>query len=175
MAIKDVTIGSNAPQQVTVVAEIPKGSHHKYEYDVETGTIRLDRVIHSPVFYPADYGFIPETLSEDGDHLDVLIIISDPTFPGCVLNVRPIGALDMSDDKGQDWKIVGVAEGDPRLSKLNDISDLDEHYRKEIEHFFREYKQLEGKQVTVNSWCEKECAYDLIKQGMQKFKQSVGK
>ena len=105
MSIKDVSIGVHAPETVNVIVEIPKGSHCKYEYDE-----KLDRILHTSVIYPTDYGFIPETRSEDGDHLDVLVFLSEPTFPGCQLTVRPIGALYMEDDNSTDTKIIGVAE-----------------------------------------------------------------
>lgn len=169
MSFHNIKIGKDCPNSINVVVEIPKGSHHKYEYDEETDEIRLDRVLHSPVFYPTDYGFIPETRSEDGDHLDVLVIITQPLFPGCVVQVRPIGGLDMEDEAGKDWKIIAVAEKDPRLSTINDIGDLDEHYKKEIEHFFNVYKDLEKKWVNIKDYISKDKAREIIEISRQKF------
>ena len=169
MAYKDIKLGKKYPESFDVVIEIPKGSHHKYEYDEELDEIKLDRVLHSPVFYPTDYGFIPETRSEDGDHLDVLVIITEPLFPGCVVSVRPIGGLDMEDEAGIDWKIIAVADKDPRLSNIKTIDDLDEHYKKEIKHFFTVYKDLENKWVKIKDYHSKEKALEIIEESKVKF------
>ena len=171
MAYSKIQIGEKSPELINVVVEIPRGSHHKYEYDEELDEIKLDRVLHSAVFYPTDYGFIPHTRSDDGDHLDVLVIISDPTFPGCIVEVRPIGVLDMEDDKGQDWKIIAVADSDPKLKTINAIEDLDEHHKNEIQHFFEVYKQLENKEVSVRGWLGKDVAYKVIMDAEDKFQQ----
>lgn len=171
MAYSIIPIGDKAPEVINTVIEIPRGSHHKFEYDEKVDEIILDRVLHSSVFYPTEYGFIPHTRSEDGDHLDVLVIISDPTFPGCIVSVRVIGVLDMEDSAGQDWKIIAVAEKDPRLSGINTIDDLDEHTKKEIQHFFGVYKQLENKWVKVRNWKSQEEAYRLIKEAQRRFEQ----
>jgi inorganic pyrophosphatase len=162
MSLSKINIGNNSPDKINVVVEIPRGSHHKYEYDDNLEAIKLDRVLHSAVFYPMDYGFIPETLAQDGDHLDALVFITEPLFPGCVVTVRPIGALDMEDQAGQDWKIITVAETDPKLSNIQSINDIDNHYRNEIEQFFKEYKKLENKIVTVRGWLPKADAIKLI-------------
>jgi len=169
MAYATIPLGDKAPEVINVVVEIPRGSHHKYEYDEKFDEIRLDRVLHSPVFYPADYGFVPHTRSEDGDHLDVLVLITEPLFPGCVLSVRPVGVLDMEDNAGQDWKIVAVAEKDPKLSKIKDITDVDEHYKKEIVHFFEVYKHLEDKWAKVAGWLGKDEAYRILKEAQDRF------
>ncbi len=171
MSFAKVPIGDNVPQTINVVVEIPRGSHHKYEYSEELDEIMLDRVLHSAVYYPTEYGFIPQTRSEDGDHLDVLVVVTDPLFPGCVVAVRPVGVLDMEDDKGQDWKIIAVCDTDPKLKTVNDINDLDEHVKNEISHFFAVYKNLENKQVTVKDWKGKEDAYKLIIQAQDKYQQ----
>lgn len=162
MSFSKVKIGNSSPEIINVVIEIPRGSHHKYEYDEEMHEIKLDRVLHSSVFYPTDYGFIPDTRGDDGDHLDVLVIISEPSFPGCVMEVRPVGVLDMADDKGQDWKIIAVCNSDPRLKEMNSLEDLDEHHKNEIQHFFEVYKQLENKEVEVKGWLDKDRAYRII-------------
>lgn len=162
MSYSHLLLGNQAPEIINAVVEIPKGSHNKYEYDESLDLIRLDRVLHSPLYYPADYGFVPETRSEDGDHLDVLVIMTGSVFPGCLLSVRPIGVLDMEDEEGRDWKIIAVAEKDPRQSKLQDIDDVDDQYKNEIKHFFEQYKMLENKWVKVNGWMGKQDAYRII-------------
>lgn len=169
MSFNHVTIGKDAPEIINVVIEIPKGTHNKYEYDDQMEAIKLDRVLHSAVFYPADYGFIPHTLSEDGDHLDALVIITDPLFPGCVVSARPIGILDMEDEAGRDWKIVAVADKDPKLTQLKNMGDMDHHTKKEIEQFFKEYKALENKKVTVREWKSREEALRRIEMAMKKY------
>ena len=141
MSFSKIPLGSQAPEIINSVVEIPRGAHNKYEYDEEMDEIRLDRVLHSPLYYPTDYGFIPHTRSEDGDHLDVMMLITEPVFSGCVVSARVVGILDMEDEAGQDWKIVAVADRDPKLSEINDIGDMDEHYKKEIVQFFEQYKQ----------------------------------
>lgn len=163
MSFSHLTLGSQAPELITAVIEIPRGSRNKYEYNEETGIMQLDRVLHSPLFYPADYGFVPQTLSEDGDALDVVVLITQPTFPGCVLEVRPIGILDMEDEEGHDAKLIAVAHQDPYYKHINDIDDVNTHLKKEIQHFFASYKQLEiGKSVTVREWQNKEAAHTAL-------------
>ena len=138
----------------TVLAfiEIPRGSRNKYEYDEATGAFRLDRVLYSSVHYPTDYGFIPDTLAEDGDHLDILVLVQEPTFPGCLIDARPIGGLDMADEKGSDFKVLAVPVGDPRYAHVSTLEDLGEHWLREIETFFATYKLLEPKQTEVLGW-----------------------
>ena len=169
MSYHTIPIGAKAPEIINAVIEIPRGSHHKYEYDEKMDIIRLDRVIHSPVFYPTDYGFIPETRSEDGDHLDVMMLITEPVFSGCVVSARVVGILDMEDEAGQDWKIVAVADSDPKLSHVQDITDMDDHFKKEIVQFFEQYKQLEGKWATVKGWLDKKEAIKRIQEAQARF------
>jgi len=169
MSFHAIPIGQNAPEIINAVIEIPRGSHHKYEYDEQMDMIRLDRVIHSPVFYPTDYGFIPQTRSEDGDHLDVMVLITEPVFSGCIVSARVIGILDMEDEAGQDWKIVAVADRDPKLSDIKDIGNMDEHYKKEIVQFFEQYKQLEGKWAKVKGWLDKAEAMKRIEEARLRF------
>lgn len=130
---------------VEAVIEIPAGGRNKYEYDPIRCCFRLDRVLYSSVHYPTDYGFIPDTLAEDGDHLDILVIVEEPTFPGCHVPARPIGVLDMLDVNGEDEKILAVPVGDPRFAQVMDIGDLSPHWLREIENFFATYKTLEDK------------------------------
>lgn len=162
MSLAKVEIGELAPDVVNAIIEIPKGSSNKYEIDVETGVVRLDRVLYSPLFYPYDYGFIPQTVYTDGDPLDLLVLISHPTFPGCVVEVRPIGILGMRDEKGRDDKVLAVATRDPRFSGIMSLEDMGEHTRKEIVHFFEVYKELEDKTVEVLGWEGAETAKELI-------------
>lgn len=148
--------------EAEAVVEIPRGSRNKYEYDPRTGAIRLDRVLYSPLHYPADYGFVVGTRSADGDHLDVLILTYEPTFPGCHLMVRPIGVLDMHDEKGHDQKILAVPVGDPRFDDITDLPQIPRHFLEEIEHFFTVYKTLERKPVEIHGWSDAEAAVRLI-------------
>jgi inorganic pyrophosphatase len=146
------------------IIEIPKGSRNKYEMDHETGEIHLDRVLFSSVHYPTDYGFIPGTVSGDGDPLDVLVIIEEPTFPGCHMKVRLIGALLMRDEKGLDEKLIAVPIADPRFDGILDIGDLQPHWLLEIENFFMTYKNLEGdKETKVEGWKKAAEAGALLK------------
>ena len=128
---------------IDVVIEIPRGSRNKYEYDHDHHIFRLDRRLFTATVYPADYGFIPDTLSEDGDPLDALVLLDDPTFPGCWVSARPVGVFWMEDDKGPDAKVLCVPAGDPRWERVSDIADLPAHMTDEIEHFFEVYKVLE--------------------------------
>jgi inorganic pyrophosphatase len=169
MSYKDLTIGGQAPNIVHAVIEIPKGSHNKYEYDEKLDVIKLDRVLHSPVYYPVDYGFIPQTRSKDGDHLDILVISSESVFPGCVVSARPIGVLYMVDQKEEDEKIIAVAEGDPLSAHLKDIGDVDEFYKKEIHHFFETYKLLENKVVEVHHWHGIDVAHKIISESKDRY------
>lgn len=152
-----------------VLIEIPKGSRNKYEYDFEFKKIRYDRMLFSSMMYPADYGFIPETLALDGDPLDVLVLVTEPTFPGCVMEVKPIGVFHMADDKGQDEKIICVPVSDPIWNRLGDLSDINPHLLKEIEHFFQVYKDLENKKVDVGGWGDVNEAKEIIVQCIARF------
>ena len=170
---KELSIGKKAPEIVNAVIEIPKGSHNKYEFDEEAGVFRLDRVLYSPFHYPLDYGFIPETRSEDGDHLDALVLGGDPLFPGCVLEIRPVGLLRMIDSGEADEKIIAVQEKNPRFSEIKDIKDIEgstPHLLKEIAHFFKVYKDLQGKKVEVGTWEGRESALAEIKKAQAAYK-----
>jgi len=140
------------PGLIEVVVEIPRGSRNKYEFDKERGVLVLDRVLYSSVHYPTDYGFITGTLALDGDALDALVVVDEPTFPGCHVMARPIGVLDMHDEKGPDGKILAVPIGDPRFSSIRDLNDIDPHWLREIENFFQTYKALEDKWTDVVGW-----------------------
>ncbi|MCP3799910.1 inorganic diphosphatase [Allokutzneria sp. A3M-2-11 16] len=136
-----------------VTIEIPKGNRNKYEVDHKTGRIRLDRTLFTATQYPADYGFVDNTLGEDGDPLDALVLVQEPTFPGCLIRARAIGMFRMTDEKGGDDKVLCVPADDPRTEHLRDIHHLSEFYRLEIQHFFEVYKDLEpGKSVEGATW-----------------------
>ena len=142
-----------------VLIEIPRGSRNKYEVDHATGLIRLDRTLFTSTVYPADYGFVPDTLGEDGDPLDALVLVLEPTFPGCLIRSRPIGMFRMTDEKGGDDKVLCVPASDPRQEHLRDLHHLPEFDRLEIEHFFLIYKQLEpGKSVEGAGWADRAAA-----------------
>lgn len=147
---------------VDVFVEIPRGSRAKYELDKASGHIRLDRVLFSSVHYPADYGFVMDTLARDGDPLDALVIVEEPTFPGCVVPARPIGTLFMKDSKGEDEKILAVPVGDPRFSHISKLADLAPHWQKEIETFFATYKTLEDDAVELKGWHGVDIAWRII-------------
>jgi inorganic pyrophosphatase len=155
-------------RSIDVVIEIPRGSRNKYEYDHERGVMRLDRRLFSATTYPSDYGFLPDSLGEDDDPLDALVLLDDPTFPGCWVRARPVGVFWMDDDKGPDAKIICVPAGDPRWDHIVEIEDVFESMRAEIQHFFDVYKELEpgkhtstrGFEGTAAAWREIEAAYE---------------
>jgi inorganic pyrophosphatase len=156
---------------VDVIVEIPTGSQNKYEYDKEAGVFRLDRVLFSPMFYPAEYGYLDNTLALDGDPLDALVLVTNPTFPGCVITTRIIGVLVMADDKGQDEKLLGVPVDDPRFKDIYSLSDIPEHITKEISHFFERYKDLENKETKIEGWEGAEKAAQLIEECKARYQQ----
>ena len=151
------------------VIEIPTGSRNKYELDKDSGLIRLDRVLYSAVHYPGDYGFIPRTLHEDGDPLDVLVLVNHETFPGCLIDVRPIGVLKMLDKGEPDDKILCVPVNDPYHEEWFDIADIPQHLLKEVEHFFSSYKDLEGKRVQIDGWGNSRVAADVITESITRY------
>lgn len=149
-------------QTVDVFVEVPMGSRNKYEWDDEQQRFVLDRMLFSAVRYPGDYGFIPDTLARDGDHLDALVILGEPTFPGCTINGRVVGMLDMTDDKGPDEKVLCVPDHDPRWQHLMALQDVPQHLLAEIAHFFSIYKDLEQKAVEIHGWRDSATAFDVI-------------
>lgn len=148
----DLDPGPDAPELVRMIVEIPKGSVNKYEYDGELGLFRLDRSLYSPVHYPGDYGFIPGTLAEDRDPLDVLTLVSEASFTGCLIEVRPIGVLNMVDRDEADQKIIAVPARNPRYDQIHTMDQVFAHVRRELEHFFSIYKELEGKVTASQGW-----------------------
>ena len=167
--MSNITAGEKAPELVNVVIEVPLDSRVKYELDHETNMIFVDRFLFFDKGYPANYGFIPETLALDGDPLDVLVLVTEPTFPGCVMEVKPIGVFHMADDKGPDEKVICVPVSDPIWNSLENLSDVNPHLLKEIEHFFQVYKDLEHKKVDVEGWGDVNEAYAIIKECTKRF------
>ena len=148
--------------EIPVLIEIPKGSRNKYEYDKEKNVIKFDRMLFSSVQYPTDYGFIPDTLALDGDPLDALVLVWEPTFPGCLIETKPVAVFKMRDEKGDDEKILCVPLSDPQWNHLNSLKDVPPHLIREIEHFFSIYKDLEGKPVEIIGWEDREVAESVI-------------
>ena len=149
---------------VEVIVEIPQGSRNKYEMDHKTGRIRLDRMLFTSTVYPLDYGFIDNTLAEDGDPLDALVWLDEPTFPGCLVTVRPVAVFWMTDEKGPDAKVLTVPSADPRMGGVRDLADVPPHLTAEIGHFFDIYKELEpGKSTDVRGWQDRTEAERVIK------------
>jgi inorganic pyrophosphatase len=168
----DIMKKSNTPTTFDVLIEIPKGSRNKYEYDFTLHKIRFDRLLFSSMMYPADYGFVPETLALDGDPLDVLVLGTEPTFPMCVMEVKPIGVFHMADEKGNDEKLICVPVSDPNWNSLNDLYDLNPHQIKEIEHFFKVYKDLEKKIVDVEGWGDAQDAVEIYQNCVKRYDES---
>jgi inorganic pyrophosphatase len=151
-----------ADEPLICLVEIPKGSRNKYEYDHDMDVIKLDRFLFSSMVYPTDYGFIPDTLGQDGDALDAMVCVSEATFPGCVIPVKPIALFRMEDDKGVDDKVLCVPLQDPAWNGLEQLEDLPDQLRDEIAHFFSVYKDLEQKKVKVDGWYSRQDAIDEI-------------
>ena len=174
MRIEAIAIGNNPPDDVNVIIEVPVGGQPiKYELDKDAGVLVVDRFLHTPMTYPGNYGFVPHTLSLDGDPIDVLICNSRPLVPGCVINVRPIGVLVMEDNAGEDEKIIAVPSQkvSARFDNIHDYQDLPEITLKQIEHFFEHYKDLEpGKWVKIGGWRNKAEAQKMILEAIERAK-----
>jgi len=157
-----------------VLIEIPRGSRNKYEVDHHSGLIRLDRTLFTATQYPADYGFVPDTLGEDGDPLDAMVLVQEPTFPGCLIRSRPVGMFRMTDEKGGDDKVICVPAGDPRQENLRELEDIPEFYRLEIHHFFTVYKDLDlGRHSEPRGWRGREAALTEIAEAQERFRQQA--
>jgi inorganic pyrophosphatase len=159
-------------EPLTCVVEIPKGSRNKYEFDHELGGIKLDRFLFSSVVYPTDYGFIPDTLGQDGDPLDAMVCVSEPTFPGCRIAVKPIALFRMEDEAGIDDKVLCVPISDPAWNQLETLEDLSDQLRDEIAHFFSIYKDLEQTKVRVDGWYSREDALNEIESSRKRFRET---
>lgn len=162
-------LGDRAPDEINVVVEIPEGCKNKYEYDKANDIFRLDRALHSPIHYPGDYGFAPQTLALDGDPLDVLILVIQPTFPGCLVLARPIGLLEMIDEGKPDDKVVAVPVGEPAFEQVHNYTQIFQHTLRTIGHFFQTYKQLEGKETSVKGWQDAAAARKVIQESYERF------
>jgi inorganic pyrophosphatase len=174
--LDEIGPGEKAPEEVHVLIEIPIGSGVKYELDKETGVLFVDRILYTSMVYPFNYGFIPGTLEEDGDPVDVLVVSYDPLIPGSVIKAKPVGVLETQDEKGFDAKIVAVPADkiDPRFQGIRDITDLPEAVKQRIEHFFAHYKELEkGKWVKVIGWKSRENALEKIRRAIERYKEAL--
>jgi inorganic pyrophosphatase len=167
--LKDIDPGPGCPDLVRMIVEIPMGTGNKYEYDLELGVFRLDRPLYSPMYYPGDYGFIPGTIAEDGDPLDVLALMEEASFTGCMIEVRPVGLLDMMDQDQPDQKLLAVPNRSPRYQEIRTIDDVAPHVRREMEHFFAIYKELEGKRTEMRGWKGPQQARDAIMSSRERY------
>jgi inorganic pyrophosphatase len=158
-----------AGEPLHCLVEIPKGSRNKYQWDEELGGIKLARFLFSSVVYPSDYGFIPETLSAKGEALDAVVLVSEPTFPGCVIDVRAVGILRTEDERGQDDKLLCVPCTDPNWSEMHRLEHVPEGLRNEIEHFFAIYKEPEGRSVTIHGWEDAEVAVQVLDESRRRY------
>ncbi|MBI4121068.1 MAG: inorganic diphosphatase [Parcubacteria group bacterium] len=164
------SIEAGTPESLNVIIEIPKLSRVKYELDKETGLIKFDRVLYSPMHYPANYGFVPRTLWDDGDPLDVLVMTHEELIPGALVEVRPIGVLPMVDGGEDDAKVLSVPAKDPRFKETADLKDLEQHLLAEIRHFFMTYKNLQGKEVKVGEWQDRGAAKKVVEKAIALYK-----
>jgi inorganic pyrophosphatase len=164
--------GTDIPNVVHAIIEIPKGRRSKFEVDKRTGLIRLDRYLYCSSHYPGDYGFIPQTLAEDGDALDCLVMVSEPTFSGCLIEARVIGLFRMTDRGAHDYKVLAVPNTDPMFAEIKGLKDVPSHFLDEVEHFFSTYKQLERVTVEALGWASREEAIAEVKQSVERYKKS---
>lgn len=171
----DVTLGKNVPEEFNTIIEIPKGSKNKYEIDKETGLIKLDRAMKTAQDYPFDYGFAPQTLWEDDDALDVVVLTTYPLSPGILVNVRPVGIMKMIDGGESDDKIIAVPVDDLRWDEINDLGDVNKHTLKEIQHFFETYKKIEDKEVIISGFKNKKAAMAAVKKSIKIYQKKFGK
>lgn len=165
----DVPAGDNAPKLVNAAIEIPRRSRAKYEICKKTGLLKLDRILYSAVYYPTNYGFIPQTLGEDNDPVDIMVISYIDAQPLCLMRARVVGVMHMVDGGEVDDKIIAVCEDDMSVNHINDLAELPTHFLAEIKHFFSEYKHLEGKTVEVQDFAGKETAWAVIEAGMKRY------
>lgn len=165
----NLSAGPQSPEIIYVVIEVPKGNRNKYEYSKTAGVIKLDRVLYSPLHYPGDYGFIPQTYFEDDDPMDVLVMMNAPTFPGCVIEARPLGMFKMIDRGEPDYKVLAVPATDPNFEEYHDLDDLPQHFPKEVMHFFMVYKQLQGAEVQNEGWVGVEGAKEAIRRSQRMY------
>jgi inorganic pyrophosphatase len=173
--LRDLPSGADVPNEINVIVEIPKGSQNKYEYDKKLGIFKLDRVLFSPFHYPGDYGFIPQTLEEDGDPADALVLVNFQTYPGMLIEARPIGVLPMIDGGDPDNKILCVPVNDVRMKNITDLAKVEQPILDEIGHFFKVYKELEGKEVSLGDWKDAAAAKKIILEAQERYNKVQGK
>jgi inorganic pyrophosphatase len=171
----EVSTGTAVPEHVNALIEIPKGSRAKYEIDKDSGLIKLDRVIFASMYYPLNYGFIPQTLGEDGDPLDIVVLTQVSVVPLCLIPSKVIGVMRMIDRGEADDKVIAVAEQDASVSHINSVDSLPEYFRLELKHFFENYKTLENKKVVVDEFQSKEKASEIILQSIDRYKKQFGR
>jgi inorganic pyrophosphatase len=171
----EVSSGEQAPEVINVIVEIPKGSKNKYEIDKEIGLIKLDRAMKTSQDYPFDYGFVPQTLWEDGDALDVVLLTTYPLAPGILVEARPVAVMRMVDGGDGDDKILAVPKDDPRWEEVKDLADINKHTVKEIQHFFETYKSIDKKVVEITGVEDREAALEAVKKGLQMYTDKFGK
>ncbi len=169
-----VSPGNSLPHIVNAIVEIPKGRRSKFEVDKSTGLLKLDRYLYSSLHYPGDYGFIPQTLAEDGDPLDVLVMVNEPTFTGCLIEARVIGLFKMTDRGAHDYKVLAVPATDPLFAEMDDLWRVPRHFLREVEHFFATYKELEGDKgedvVQTQGWETAQAGRDEVTLAVKRFK-----
>lgn len=171
----EVSLGDNVPEEFNMIVEIPRGSKNKYEIDKETGLIKLDRAMKTSQDYPFDYGFAPQTLWEDGDALDVVVLATYPLATGILVNVRPVAVMRMIDGGEGDDKVIAVPVKDPRWDDVKDLADINKHTIKEIQHFFETYKQIEKKEVIVSGFKNKKAAMAAVEKSIKLYKKNFKK
>ena len=171
----DVKIGEDSPKNVNAIIEIPRGSRNKYELDKDTGLLKLDRVLYSSMYYPHNYGFIPQTLGDDDDPLDIIVLSSLEVVPMCLVEAKVIGVMLMQDHGDNDEKIIAVSQNDMSVNHLDDISELPKHFHKELRSFFEDYKKLEKKTVVVEDFLGKEKAFEIIEQSIENYNKEFSK
>src|SRR6476646_10085924 len=169
-----ISPGTDIPSVVNMIVEIPKGRRDKFELDKETGLIKLDRYLYSSSVYPGDYGFIPQTLAEDGDPLDILVMVNEPTFSGCLIEARVVGMFRMKDKGQNDYKLLAVPNKDPLFAAMKVLDDVPSHFLREVEHFFATYKQLEGVTIEPLGWASREEGVNEVRASLDRFRQTLG-
>jgi inorganic pyrophosphatase len=172
---EDLETGPSPPEEIYAVVECLKGQRNKYEYDKDIPGVMLDRVLHSNVHYPADYGFIPRSYYDDGDPFDVMVLVEDPTFPGCVIEARPVALMRMDDDGEQDDKVIAVPSEDPRYDHIEGLDEIPTQLRDEIDEFFATYKNLEpDKEVQTLGWEDRSAALEAIEHAQDLYEEHFG-
>ena len=166
--------GTGEPSVANMIVEIPKGRRTKFEVDKATGLIKMDRYLFSSTMYPGDYGFIPQTLAEDGDPLDILVMVNEPTFSGCLIEARVVGIFKMRDKGFNDYKVLGVPNKDPLFADLKTLNDVPAHFLREVEHFFSTYKALEGVTVEPLGWASAEEGAKEVRESIDRFRATLG-